>query len=255
MQRSATAQYTIAPWHSLGVDCAPASELSPPPHPHHDRPLFVVPGLTLPVSPPDTPIPPCQVPDGVLTERICGRWVHKSSGRSYHVKFARPKSLAEGAPALCTRAPSGRCEARSAGLGLEAGGGGLMSTWQGQSLWQRVRAKRPCGLPKGGWDVEKRLGGAACNYGTHAHEALPSAYNADSPLFKARDTLVTPHGNHRLWRLSLLTLPLTAGVTACAPNPFPPSFFAAHSVHPLALVLQAPPRRLRRCAMMRRASR
>ena len=27
------------------------------------------------------------VPDEVLTERICGRWVHKDSGRSYHVKF------------------------------------------------------------------------------------------------------------------------------------------------------------------------
>merc|ERR1719272_2577941 len=38
-----------------------------------------------------------EVPDEVLTERICGRWVHKSSGRSYHVKFARPKSLEEGA--------------------------------------------------------------------------------------------------------------------------------------------------------------
>jgi len=37
------------------------------------------------------------VPDHVLTERICGRWVHKSSGRSYHVKFAPPKSLEEGA--------------------------------------------------------------------------------------------------------------------------------------------------------------
>jgi len=33
------------------------------------------------------------VPDSVLTERICGRWMHKSSGRSYHVKFAPPKSL------------------------------------------------------------------------------------------------------------------------------------------------------------------
>ena len=37
------------------------------------------------------------VPDEVLTERICGRWVHKASGRSYHVKFAKPKSLADGA--------------------------------------------------------------------------------------------------------------------------------------------------------------
>jgi len=33
------------------------------------------------------------VPDAVLEERICGRWVHKSSGRSYHVKFAPPKSM------------------------------------------------------------------------------------------------------------------------------------------------------------------
>jgi len=38
-----------------------------------------------------------EVPDEVLTERICGRWVHKASGRSYHVKFAKPKSLVEGA--------------------------------------------------------------------------------------------------------------------------------------------------------------
>ena len=38
-----------------------------------------------------------EVPDEVLTERICGRWIHKASGRSYHVKFAKPKSLPEGA--------------------------------------------------------------------------------------------------------------------------------------------------------------
>ena len=37
-----------------------------------------------------------EVPDEVLTERICGRWIHKASGRSYHVKFAPPKSLKEG---------------------------------------------------------------------------------------------------------------------------------------------------------------
>merc|ERR1711937_810566 len=37
-----------------------------------------------------------EVPDEVLTERICGRWVHKASGRSYHIKFAKPKSLADG---------------------------------------------------------------------------------------------------------------------------------------------------------------
>lgn len=34
-----------------------------------------------------------QVPDQVLEERICGRWIHKASGRSYHVKYAPPKSM------------------------------------------------------------------------------------------------------------------------------------------------------------------
>ena len=34
-----------------------------------------------------------QVPDSVLEERICGRWIHKESGRSYHVKYAPPKSM------------------------------------------------------------------------------------------------------------------------------------------------------------------
>lgn len=33
------------------------------------------------------------VPDKVLEERITGRWIHKKSGRSYHVKFAPPKSM------------------------------------------------------------------------------------------------------------------------------------------------------------------
>ncbi len=36
-----------------------------------------------------------KVPDSILEERICGRWIHKSSGRSYHVKFCPPKSLKE----------------------------------------------------------------------------------------------------------------------------------------------------------------
>merc|ERR1719316_746204 len=36
------------------------------------------------------------VPAEVLEERICGRWMHKASGRSYHVKFKPPKSLKEG---------------------------------------------------------------------------------------------------------------------------------------------------------------
>merc|ERR1712046_14342 len=38
------------------------------------------------------------VPDSVLEERICGRWIHKASGRSYHVKFAPPKSFTGGDP-------------------------------------------------------------------------------------------------------------------------------------------------------------
>merc|ERR1712232_280444 len=38
------------------------------------------------------------IPDAVLEERICGRWIHKASGRSYHVKFAPPASLARAAP-------------------------------------------------------------------------------------------------------------------------------------------------------------
>ena len=36
------------------------------------------------------------VPHSILEERICGRWIHKASGRSYHVKFAPPKSLKPG---------------------------------------------------------------------------------------------------------------------------------------------------------------
>lgn len=38
-----------------------------------------------------------EVPDEVLTDRITGRWIHKSSGRSYHVKNAPPQSMALGA--------------------------------------------------------------------------------------------------------------------------------------------------------------
>jgi len=34
-----------------------------------------------------------QVPASVLEERICGRWMHKGSGRSYHTKFNPPKSM------------------------------------------------------------------------------------------------------------------------------------------------------------------
>ncbi len=32
-----------------------------------------------------------EVPDELLTERITGRWIHKSSGRQYHTKYSPPK--------------------------------------------------------------------------------------------------------------------------------------------------------------------
>jgi adenylate kinase len=35
------------------------------------------------------------VADEILEERICGRWIHQGSGRSYHVKFNPPKSMAK----------------------------------------------------------------------------------------------------------------------------------------------------------------
>eukprot|EP00933_Yihiella_yeosuensis_P005986 TRINITY_DN110608_c0_g1_i1.p1 TRINITY_DN110608_c0_g1~~TRINITY_DN110608_c0_g1_i1.p1 ORF type:complete len:333 (-),score=112.37 TRINITY_DN110608_c0_g1_i1:249-1181(-) len=34
-----------------------------------------------------------EVDPKVLEERICGRWMHKASGRSFHVKFRPPKSM------------------------------------------------------------------------------------------------------------------------------------------------------------------
>ena len=37
-----------------------------------------------------------EVPNKMLEERITGRWVHKESGRSYHVKNFPPKSLPNG---------------------------------------------------------------------------------------------------------------------------------------------------------------
>jgi len=33
------------------------------------------------------------VPEEVLEERVCGRWMHKGTGRSFHVKFNAPKSM------------------------------------------------------------------------------------------------------------------------------------------------------------------
>lgn len=37
-----------------------------------------------------------EVPEALLEERICGRWIHKATGRSYHVTKVRPKSLKPG---------------------------------------------------------------------------------------------------------------------------------------------------------------
>ena len=31
------------------------------------------------------------IDDAILEERITGRWIHTSSGRTYHTKFAPPK--------------------------------------------------------------------------------------------------------------------------------------------------------------------
>lgn len=38
-----------------------------------------------------------EVPDDLLEERICGRWIHKASGRSYHSMYFPPKSMKTGA--------------------------------------------------------------------------------------------------------------------------------------------------------------
>jgi len=37
-----------------------------------------------------------EVPDEQLEERICGRWIHKASGRSYHTTYNPPKSMKKG---------------------------------------------------------------------------------------------------------------------------------------------------------------
>merc|ERR1711924_19440 len=43
-----------------------------------------------------------QVPDSELEARVCGRWIHKASGRSYHTRFAPPKSLGSNKPSKKT---------------------------------------------------------------------------------------------------------------------------------------------------------
>merc|ERR1719396_202226 len=39
-----------------------------------------------------------EVPDDVVVQRITGRWIHKPSGRSYHVLWNPPKSLGSKEP-------------------------------------------------------------------------------------------------------------------------------------------------------------
>merc|ERR1712048_1194182 len=51
------------------------------------------------------------VPDEILEERICGRWIHKASGRSYHVKFNPPTSLGSAQPSTETMRDNETCEA------------------------------------------------------------------------------------------------------------------------------------------------
>jgi adenylate kinase len=41
------------------------------------------------------------IDDSVLEERITGRWIHPSSGRSYHSKFAPPKVPGKDDVSLC----------------------------------------------------------------------------------------------------------------------------------------------------------
>ena len=43
-----------------------------------------------------------QVREEVLVERICGRWIHENSGRSYHVNHNPPSSLGSNEPSLET---------------------------------------------------------------------------------------------------------------------------------------------------------
>ena len=43
-----------------------------------------------------------EVPDSELEVRICGRWCHKASGRSYHAKFKPPKSLGDQERCFCS---------------------------------------------------------------------------------------------------------------------------------------------------------
>ena len=60
------------------------------------------------------------VPDRALTARVCGRWVHEKSGRSYHVDFAKPASLAA-LPAGAAATPRRCATTRRASQGATRG--------------------------------------------------------------------------------------------------------------------------------------
>ena len=45
------------------------------------------------------------IDDGILHERISGRWTHKASGRSYHTKFNPPKVEGKDDVRCCARPP------------------------------------------------------------------------------------------------------------------------------------------------------
>ena len=78
-----------------------------------------------------------EVPDAVLTERICGRWVHKASGRSYHAKFSPPKSLGDKAPTVETMLDdeTGEAPARPAGRAPSGGAPAATRTSTHEARW------------------------------------------------------------------------------------------------------------------------
>ena len=55
------------------------------------------------------------VPDSVLEERVTGRWIHPSSGRSYHTKFAPPKVAGNDDVSI----GAGHTQGRHPGIGME----------------------------------------------------------------------------------------------------------------------------------------
>ena len=61
-----------------------------------------------------------QVPDAALAGRICGRWVHAASGRSYHAAHAPPQSLATAGAGAVPSAETMRDDETGEALGQRA---------------------------------------------------------------------------------------------------------------------------------------